>query len=288
MTALAWDAVGTRRYETGVSKGVLYIPNTAGAYVNGYAWNGLTKVTEKPTGAAPTPLYADNIKYLNLISVEEFSADIAAYTYPDEFAQCDGTKEPEPGVAINQQNRVPFGLAYRTELGNDLEGTDLGYKIHLVYGAFAAPSQKDFASVNATPAAIEFSWAITTTPVAVTGYKPTATLTIDSTMVNATALTTLENFLYGTAGTNPSLPTPDAVLAIFASSITQVVPVVPTYTSATHTITIPVVTGLTYYIDDLPVTGDVVISQDTLVTAEPNVGYKLPPVTDNDWLITYS
>lgn len=287
MTKIAWDAPGTRLYETGLDRGVLYIPNASGAYVNGYAWNGLTKVTEKPTGATTNPVYADNTKYLNLISLEEFTADIAAYTYPDQFAQCDGTQEPEPGVSINQQDRVSFGLSYRTQVGDDLEGTKKGYKIHLVWGALAAPSQKAYASVNATPAAIEFSWSITTVPVNVTGYKPTATMTIDSTRVSSTALTTLENFLYGTSSTDPSLPTPDAVLAIFAGTVTPVTPVVPTYTSATHTITIPVVTGLAYYIDGLVVTGDVVITGNTIVTAEPLPGYELAPNTDNDWLITY-
>jgi hypothetical protein len=288
VTKLAWDAVGSRTYETGVDRGVLYIPDGTGAYITGFAWSGLTKVTEKPTGAAATPLYADNIKYLNLISTEYFTADLAAYTYPNEFAQCDGTLQPEPGVAIGQQSRKTFGLSYRTKVGNDLVGTDAGYKLHLVYGAFAAPSQKDFATVNDNPTAIEFSWSVTTTPVSVTGYKPTATLTIDSTKVSSTALATLEDFLYGTAGTNPSLPTPDAVLAIFAGTVTVATPVAPTYTAGTHTITIPTVTGITYYIAGLPVTGGVVISVDTVVTARPNTGYKFPPVCDDDWLIVYS
>lgn len=287
MTKIAWDATGTRLYETGLDRGVLYIPNMAGAYVHGYAWNGLTKVTEKPTGATTNATYADNIKYLNLISLEEFTADIAAYTYPDAFAQCDGTQEPEPGVAINQQDRVSFGLSYRTMVGDDLEGTKKGYKLHLVYGCLAAPSQKAYASINATPAAIEFSWSVTTVPANVTGYKPTATLSIDSTKVSASALTILENFLYGTAGTDPSLPTPDAVLAIFAGTVTPVVPVVPTYTAGSHTITIPVVTGLDYYIDGAIVTGSVVIAHDTIVSVVPQTGYELAPNTDNDWAVSY-
>lgn len=286
MTKLTWDTTGNRRYETGVDRGVLYIPNASGVYDTGYAWNGLTKVTEKPTGAAPTATYADNIKYLNLISLEEFTADIAAYTYPSQFEQCDGTQAPEPGVAIGQQPRVSFGMSYRTLVGDDLEST-AGYKIHLVYGAFAAPSQKDFASVNATPAAIEFSWSITTTPATVTGYKPTATITIDSTKVSSTALAILEGFLYGTSGTSPSLPTPDAVLAIFAGTVTTVTPTVPTYNSTTHTITIPTVTGVIYYIDGVVVTGAVVITGNTVVTSMPDVGYQFPPETDSDWGITY-
>jgi len=288
VTQITWDAPGTRRYETGVDRGVLYIPNASGIYDKGYAWNGLTKVTEKPTGATTNATYADNIKYLNLISLEEFTADIAAYTYPDEWAQCDGTQEPEPGVAINQQPRVSFGMSYRTMVGNDLEATNFGYKLHLVYNALAAPSQKAFDSINATPAAIELSWTISTTPINVTGHKPTATMTIDSTKVSASALATLEQFLYGTAGTDPSLPTPDAVLAIFSGTVTQVDPVVPTYTPATHTITIPTVTGLDYYINGQIVTGNVVISADTIVSVVPQAGYQIAPNADDDWEVTYS
>lgn len=288
MTKLVWDAPGTRRYETGIDRGVLYIPDGSGAYTNGYAWNGLTKVTEKPTGASPNASYADNIKYLNLLSLEQFEADIAAYTYPDQFGQCDGTVQPEPGVAIGQQTRKPFGLSYRTLVGTDTLGTDAGYKLHLVYGATAAPSQKDYSSVNDNPSGIEFSWSITTTPVAVTGHKPTATLTIDSTKVSPTALAILEGFLYGGAATNPSLPSPDDVLAIFAGTVTMVTATEPTYTPATHTINIPTVTGVTYYINDEPVTGGVVISVDTLVTARPNTGFAFTANSDDDWVIVYS
>lgn len=287
MTAITWDAPGTRRNENGVDRGVLYIPNESGVYDKGYAWNGLTKVTEKPTGATANAFYADNIKYLNLISLEEFTADIAAYTYPDEFAQCDGTQEPEPGVAINQQPRVSFGMSYRTKVSTDLN-ENAGYKIHLVYNALAAPSQKDFASINATPTAIEFSWTISTTPVTVTGHQPAATLTIDSTKVDASALTTLEQFLYGTAGSDPSLPTPDAVLAIFSGTVSTIVPTVPTYTSGTHTITIPTQIGVTYYIDGEVVSGSVVITETKIVEALPNPGYQFGPETDNTWQITYS
>jgi hypothetical protein len=289
VSKITWNAVGTRRYETGVDRGVLYIPNSAGVYDSGFGWNGLTKVTEKPTGATTTATYADNIKYLNLISVEQFEADISAYTYPDEFGQCDGTYEPEAGVAIGQQTRKTFGLSYRTLVGNDLDGTDFGYKIHLVYGALAAPSQKDFTTVNDNPAAIELSWSMTTTPVDVPGHKPTASMTIDSTKVDATALATLEDFLYGTTGTDPSLPTPTEVFAIFAGTVTTATPTAPTYNSSTHVITIPTVTGITYYIDDVVVTGTVTLTtgQTKLVVAEPNAGYKFPTPTDNDWLFTY-
>lgn len=288
MTALVWDAVGDRRFETGVDRGVLYIPNTAGVYDTGFSWNGISKVTEKPTGATANKQYADNQVYLNLIATEYFEADLEAFTYPDEFGQCDGTAEPEPGVAIGQQPRTPFGLTYRTKVGNDLN-SELGYKIHLVYGATAAPSQKDFQTVNDNPAAIAFSWSLTTIPVGVTGYKPTATLTIDSTKVDATALATLEQTLYGSPGVDPRLPSPDEVLAMFSGTVLVATPTAPTYDAGTHTITIPTVTGITYYVDDVAVTGTVVLTvgQTKLVVAEPNAGYTFPAVTDNDWLFTY-
>lgn len=286
MSKLTWDQPGQRGYETGLSHGVLYIPNDAGVYNAGFPWNGLTKVSEKPTGATPTPLYADNIKYLNLISTEYFEADVSAYTYPEEFAVCDGSQEPEIGVAIGQQPRQSFGMCYRTELGNDLNSSS-GYKLHMIYGAFAAPSEKDYASVNDTPAAIEFTWSVTTTPVTVTGFQPTATLTIDSTKVDADALATLEGFLYGTVGTDASLPTPDAVLAIFSGTVTAVTPTAPTYTSGTHTIAIPVVTGVDYSIDGTIVTGNIVITESTVVTAAPQIGYKFTEPSVDEWLITF-
>jgi len=289
VTKLVWDAVGDRRFETGVDRGVLYIPNPSGAYDSGFAWNGLSKVSEKPTGAASNKQYADNQVYLNLVSTEQFEADLEAFIYPDEFGQCDGTIEPEPGVAVGQQSRKPFGLSYRTLVGNDVSGTDLGYKIHLVYGATAAPSAKDFQTVNDNPAAIAFSWSISTTPVAVAGYKPTATITIDSTKVSATALATLEQTLYGTPGVDPALPSPDAVLAMFSGTVTPVTPTVPSYNATTHVITIPTVTGVTYYIDDVVVTGTYTLTtgQTKIVVAEPNVGYTFPSGTDNDWQYNY-
>ena len=287
MTKLAWDAIGQRLYETGVDRGVLYIPDNMGVYDTGFAWNGLVSVTESPSGAEANPQYADNIKYLNLMSAEEFGATIEAFTYPDEFAQCDGTAMPQPGVAVGQQPRKLFGLAYRTKVGNDLEGTEFGYKLHLIYGALAAPSEKAYNTINDSPEAITFSWEITTTPTDVPGYKPTASITIDSSKVDAVALSTLEDFLYGTAGTEPYLPTPAAVLAIFAGTVTQVVPSVPTYNSTTKVITIPVVTGVVYKINGEVVTGTVTITTDTIVEAEPAVGYKFPPVTDTDWLYTF-
>ena len=289
MTKVTWDKVGERLYETGVDRGVLYIPDGSGVYDTGFAWNGLVSVTESPSGAEATPTYADNIKYLNLISAEEFGATIEAYTYPDEFAQCDGTASPSTGVGIGQQSRKLFGLTYRTRLGNDLDGTDYGYKLHLIYGALAAPSEKAYASINDSPEAITFSWEVSTTPVEVTGYKPTASVVIDSTKVDATALATLEDFLYGTVGTDPSLPLPDAVLALFAGSITVVIPTAPTYNSSTDTITIPSQTGVIYKINGVVQTaGPVVITQDTVVNAVPAEGYAFAEVSDDDWFFDWS
>lgn len=213
---LAWDQAGERLFETGLDRGVLYIPNESGVYDNGVAWNGLVSVSESPTGAEANPQYADNIKYLNLISIEEFEATIEAFTYPDEFNVFDGGAEPQPGVYIGQQNRPPFGLCYRTLVGDDLEGTDLGYKLHLVYGCQASPTEKAYQTVNDSPEAITFSWDLTTTPVAVAGFKPTATLVVDSTQVDASDLAALEAILYGddTGPTDPRLPLPDEVITL--------------------------------------------------------------------------
>lgn len=218
MSKLKWDQSGERLYETGVSNGVLY-PLTNGAYPEGVAWNGLTAVNENPSGAEATPLYADNIKYLNLMSAEEFGATIEAYMYPDEFGECNGETELATGVSIGQQTRKLFGMSYQTKIGSD-QNNDLGYKIHLIYGALAAPSEKAYATVNDSPEAITFSWEISTTPVEVEGFKPTATIVIDSTKVDADALTRLKNILYGTdgsqgtEGTTARLPLPDEVLRI--------------------------------------------------------------------------
>jgi hypothetical protein len=216
MAELEWDQIGERFYETGVDHGVLYLPDAEGVYSTGVAWNGLTTVTESPTGAEPTAQYADNIKYLNLFSAEEFGATIEAFTYPDEFAQFDGLAVPAPGLAIGQQSRRGFGLSYRTLVGNDIDGTDLGYKLHLIYGAQASPSDKAYNTVNDTPEAITFSWEISTTPVAVPGMKPTSLITVDSTSADPADLAALEELLYGTEADDPSLPLPAEVLAIFA------------------------------------------------------------------------
>ena len=218
MSKLVWDKTGERFYETGVNQGVLYLRGEDGTYSNGVAWNGLISVTESPSGAETTPLYADNIKYLNLMSAEEFGATIEAYTYPDEFAQCDGSAEIATGVMIGQQNRKVFGLSYKTALGNDVDGTDYGYKLHLIYGALAAPSEKGYSTINDSPEAITFSWEVTTTPVSVTGFKPTASITIDSTKVDAAKLAALEAILYGDTETEARLPLPDEIAVLFAAA----------------------------------------------------------------------
>lgn len=212
---LVWDKVGERFYETGVDRGVLYLPNGSGVYDKGYAWNGLVTVTESPDGAEANPQYADNIKYLNLVSPENFGGTIEAFTYPEEFAVCDGTAQPKKGVSIGQQGRKTFGLSYRTRKGNDVAGNDLGYKLHLAYSCLAAPSEKAYSTINDSPEPITFSWEFSTTGVPVTGALPTALITIDSTKVDSAALVALETALYGKSGTYPALPLPDAVIAMF-------------------------------------------------------------------------
>lgn len=211
MAKLVWDKTGDRLYETGVKNGVLYVRGTDGTYEGGVAWNGLTAVTESPSGAEPTPLYADDIKYLNLLSNEEFAATIEAYTYPDEFMECDGSKSIATGVYIGQQARKTFGLCYKTTLGNDVDGNDHGYKLHIIYGALAAPSEKAYATINDSPEAVTFSWEISTTPVEVTGAKPTASIVIDSTKADKTKLTALEAILYGSENAEPKLPLPSEI-----------------------------------------------------------------------------
>lgn len=230
MSKLIWDKTGERFYETGVDKGVLYPLQAGGLYNKGVAWNGLISVSESPSGAEATAIYADNIKYLSLMSAEEFGATIEAYTYPDEFAECDGSASlvEGGGVVIGQQSRKMFGLCYRTLVGNDVDNNDHGYKLHLIYGAMASPSEKDYQTVNDSPEAITFSWEVTTTPVSVTGFKPTASLTIDSTKCDPTCLAKLEEILYGKdAGTEPEsepaveprLPLPDEVKTIMTPSM---------------------------------------------------------------------
>ena len=218
MAKLVWDESGKRLYETGVEKGVLYVQGENGEYQNGVAWNGLTAVTESPSGAEPTALYADDIKYLELFSAEEFGATIEAYTYPAEFEACDGSASLGEGVTIGQQDRKAFGLCYRTIVGNDVKGNENGYKLHLIYGAKAKPSEKAYATVNDSPEAVTFSWEVTTTPVNVAGFKPTASVTIDSTKIEAGKLKAIEDKLYGTQEAEATLPLPDEIKQIITGA----------------------------------------------------------------------
>lgn len=294
MALLTWDNTGERLYETGVDHGVLYIPDGNGVYSDGVAWNGLTTVTESPSGAEATALYADNVKYLDLRSAEEFGATIEAYTYPDEFSQFDGVASPSPGVLVGQQSRSTFGFSYRTNIGNDVEGSDFGYKLHLIYGATASPSEKAYATINDSPEAITFSWEVSTTPVSAGGaLKPTAQLIIDSTKVDSADLTTLENLLYGAAG-NPQLPSPASVIAIFGAGVTTVdmgaLANQPTYNGTTKVVTLPAVTGVQWEINDLEVSSGaqpaLTVGQTAEVIARPTTGsYVL--TGDTDWVYSY-
>lgn len=217
MSKLTWDNTGERLYETGVKQGVLYPQSADGTYPKGVAWNGLTAVTESPSGAEANPLYADDIKYLNLMSAEDFGATVEAYTYPDEFGACDGSAEIATGVTIGQQKRQTFGMSYRTALGNDVDGSDYGYKIHLIYGAMAAPSEKAYATINDSPEAITFSWELTTTPVSIEGFKPTAHLEINSTKIPAEKLAALEAILYGSEDEEARMPLPNEIVTLVGS-----------------------------------------------------------------------
>jgi hypothetical protein len=249
MTQITWDNVGERFYETGVDHGVLYLPDpTTGQYEQGVPWNGLTTVTETPAGADSNKQYADNTVYVNLLAAETFGGTIEAFTYPDEFAECDGSATPVTGVAIGQQGRRPFGLSYRTQIGNDLEGNEHGYKLHLVYGAQASPSERAYATINDSPSPIAFSWGFDTTPAPVTDHKPTSLLTIDSTTVDADAMAALEDILYGTDADDPRLPLPDEVIAIFSGAEVNVDLALaanqPTFDAATGVVTLPNVAGV--------------------------------------------
>lgn len=217
MAKLTWDNIGEKIYETGTDRGVLFVQN-AGVYGAGVAWNGLTAVSESPSGAEASPIYADNIKYLNLVSAEEFGCTIEAYTYPEEFEACDGSASIATGVTIGQQARKTFGFCYRTLVGNDVEGSEYGYKIHIVYGCLAAPSEKAYATVNDSPEAITFSWEVTTTPVNVPGFKPTANVTIDSTKTTPEKMAALEAILYGSDSEESRLPLPEEIITLMGEA----------------------------------------------------------------------
>jgi len=287
MTKLKWDQVGEKVFETGVNQGVLYIPNSQGIYDKGYPWNGLVSVSESPSGAESNKQYADNAVYLNLTSAEEFSATVEAFTYPRAFAQCDGSAEPSAGVFIGQQRRQNFGLSYKTLIGNDTLATDFGYKLHLIYNALAAPTEKAYTTVNDSPEAITLSWELSTTPVDVPNLKPSATITIDSTLVDPVKLAQLEDMLYGTAGSDPRLPTPSEVIALFeGAAATSVVPTKPT--QAGNVVTIPTVTGVVYKINGVTKTGTYTLTKNEIVKAVPAQGYVFPVPTDDDWLFTFA
>jgi len=295
MTVLQWDKTGERTFETGVRQGVLYQLDDTGEYTPGVAWNGLTTVTESPGGAESNKQYADDQVYLNLLSAETFDGTIEAFTYPVEFEQNDGTASPTPGVTIGQQPRKTFGLCYRTIVGNDVDGNEYGYKLHLIWGALAAPSEKAFATVNDTPSPIGFSWGVSTTPVAVgtvlgVTYKPTSTMTISSIGTDPAKLATLEGYLYGTIADDPRLPSPADVIMIMAGTLTTATPTAPTYNASTDLITIPSVTGVEYYIDGALVpAGDFgPITSNKLVKAKPATGYKFPAEQQTQWGIIYS
>ena len=217
MSKIVWDQTGERLYETGVKRGVLYVQDSGGTYPKGVAWNGLTAVTESPSGAEATPLYADDIKYLNLISTEELGGTIEAYTYPDEFAECDGSASIATGVYIGQQSRKTFGMCYTTTVGNDVDSNAHGYKLHLIYGALASPSEKAYSTINDSPEAITFSWEFSTTPVNVTGFKPTANIVIDSTKATPEKMAALEKILYGDTEVEPRLPLPNEVAQVMTA-----------------------------------------------------------------------
>lgn len=293
MATLVWDQVGERRYETGVDKGVLYPVDDAGAYDDGVAWNGLESVTETPSGADATKTYADNIPYLNLISQELLGGTIAAYTYPDEWSECDGSATPQPGVTAGQQRRRPFGMCYRTRVGNDVEGTDFGYKLHLLYGATASVAERAYTTINDTPEALTFSWPFTTIPVAVTDLKPTSIITVDSTKVAADALADLEAILYGDESTEPRLPLPDEVYDLFTGTTTDVdlgVPAnQPTYNSSTHVVTLPSVTGVQWKINGVNKSPGaqpaLTVGQVANVEAVAASGYRV--TGDEDWTFDY-
>lgn len=292
MTVLAWDQTGEKVYENGVEKGVFYTVNGAGIYDNGYAWNGLVSVTESPSGAEVNKQYADNRVYVSLRSAEEFGGTVEAFTYPREsIPSLDGSATPTPGVALGQQGRPVFGMSYVSKVGNDLN-PDAGEKIHLIYGASANPSEKAYTTVNESPEAATFSWELTTSPVDVgtvnaVEYKPLSTITVDTRLEDPDAVATLKEFLYGTAGSDPSLPSPAAVVAMFTAATLTATPTEPTYDTGTNIMTVPTIAGVAYYMDDevLAPGAQPAFTENHMVEARPLVGYKFPANIDTDWLI---
>ena len=282
---LLWDKTGERRYETGVSKGVLFPQSNVGTYPTGVAWNGLTAVTESPSGAESNKQYADNQVYVNLQSAEEWGGTIEAFTSPEEFDQCDGSAEVAPGVTIGQQPRKAFGFSWETLIGTDTLGTEAGKKIHFVWNALAAPSEKAYATVNDSPEATALSWEVSTTPIPVSGYKPTATMTVDSTKISAAKLKKIEDAIYGTADTSSHLPLPDEIIALIEGD-DEVTPTAPTQSG--NVVTIPSKVGVVYSIDDTPVTGTYTLTANATVVATAADGYVFPVGATASWNFIYT
>lgn len=288
MTQLEWDKTGERFFKTGVSHGVLYLTDNKGVYDRGFAWNGLTSVTHSPSGAEANKQYADNIVYANIKSAEEVGGTIEAFNAPDEFAECDGARQPVPGLRISQQRRKSFGFSWQTLLGNDLEGTDYGFEINIVYGADAAPSEEQFQTVNDSPEPATLSWEYTTTPVAVPGLKPTAKITIRSTDLSAAKLKELTDILYGTAGEDPRLPLPAELITLLTGATTEVTPTKPA--QAGNVVTIPNIAGVQYSADgvDLDPGAFNLVKTNTIIKARPKATYRFPADVDTDWQYTKS
>lgn len=287
MSKITWDDTGKRMWETGVAFGTLFVRNALGLYPLGVAWNGLTAVTESPSGAESNKQYADNRVYANIMSAEELSGTIEAFTWPTEFNSCDGVATPYPGVYVGQQNRDTFGFVYKTKLGNDVS-EDLGYKLHIWYGCKASPSEKAYNTVNDSPELTAFSWEVAAEKVDVPGLKPAACLTITSTEVDAAKLAALELVLFGDVGVDPRLPLPAEVFTLIGTTLIDAEPVMPAYVQGTHTITIPTTTGIDYQIDGVTkVAGALVITKDTTVIAVPKTGYKLKAGVDDDFFYKF-
>lgn len=291
MSKLEWDKVGERFYETGVSNGVLYIPSITGQYTQGYAWNGLTGVTSSPSGAESSKQYADNIAYLNLTSAEDYGATIEAFQSPAAFDQCDGTAVPIPGILVGQQRRKTFGFSWQSLIGNDIEGQDHAYKIHVIYGAQATPSEKAYTTVNESPEAATLSWTVTTTPAPISPaivlegreLKPTAYLAFDSRHFSTAKMQALKDVLYGTASTQPRLPTPYELITLMSTDVAEVTPTAPTFDDTDNTVSLPATPGVVYTINGQPVEGDVVLDKSAVVYAVPALGYRFPEVTQTQW-----
>lgn len=289
MTQLVWNQPGERVFELGTDRGVLYHKDINGVYTDGEAWNGLKSVSKSPSGGEPTKMYADNMVWLTLLSVEEFAATIECMMYPKGFEKYDGLATPVPGVVLGQQPRESFGFSWRTLKGNDIEGQEAGYKIHLAYGCLAKPTEQAHNTINESPETTSFSYELSTTPVTVTGYKPTAYVCIDSTEVDAGDLAALELILYGSVGQTPKLPLPDQVLGLFSGAVLVAQPTPPTYDSGTDTLTIPSMTGVDYLIDgEVQPSGPQVITGDVDVEARPKNGYYFGDDADTYWRITFS